>query len=232
MALKDGADIKAAAIPKGISVFFSPRKNNDMLQNYADLVESGAEMVCCIYPFNIDKRFQTVFGEDKPYLRYILLDARKGYNKFQTNDRDVEVVAGSYIDSDFDQWAAEKSSGSLFESGVNFLHNKIILVDPLGQVPIVISGSANYSENSTSKNDENTMVIKGDDRVADVYFTEFVRLFDHFAFREWLNGHKTEFNPFLKEDDSWLANYFDNPEHLNVKRKLVFKNMARAEESP
>lgn len=232
MALKDGADIKAAAIPKGISVFFSPRKNNDMLQNYADLVESGSEMVCCIYPFNIDKRFQTVFGEDKPYLRYILLDARKGYNKFQTNDRDVEVVAGAYIDSDFDQWAAEKSSGSLFESGVNFLHNKIILVDPLGQVPIVISGSANYSENSTSKNDENTMVIKGDDRVADIYFTEFVRLFDHFAFREWLNGHKTEFNPFLKEDDSWLGNYFDNPEHLNVKRKLVFKNMARADESP
>ena len=77
-------------------------------------VQSANEMVCCIYPFNIDKRFQLVFGEDKPYLRYILLDARKGYNTFQTNDRDVEVVAGSYIDSDLDQWAAEKSAGSLF----------------------------------------------------------------------------------------------------------------------
>ena len=230
-ALKDGGDKKAGEMPEGISVFFSPRTTNDMLQNYADLVESAKQMVCCIYPFNVDKRFQKVFGEDKPYLRYILLDARKDYNTFQTNDRDVEVVAGSYIDSDFDQWAAEKSAGSLFKSGVNFLHNKIILLDPLGDVPVVISGSANYSENSTSKNDENTLVIKGDDRVADIYFTEYVRLFDHFAFREWLGGHKTKFDPFLAEDGKWVGKYFDSPDYLSVKRKLVFKNMSRALES-
>ncbi len=231
VALKDGGDRKAAQIPKGVSVFFSPRPTNDMLQTYADLVEGATEMVCCIYPFNIDKRFEQVFGEDKPYLRYILLDARKSYNKFTTNDRDVEVVAGSYIQSGIDQWAAEKSSGSLFEPGVDFLHNKIILVDPLGDVPTVISGSANYSENSTSKNDENTLVIKGDDRVADIYFTEFVRLFDHFSFREWLAGHKKDFDPFLKEDGNWVNGYFDSPDYLNVKRKLIFKNMARAVES-
>jgi phosphatidylserine/phosphatidylglycerophosphate/cardiolipin synthase-like enzyme len=231
MALKNGADIKAADVAEGISVFFSPRRTNDMLQTYADVIAGGNEMVCCIYPFNIDERFQKVFGEDKPYLRYILLDARKDYNKFQTNDRDVEVVAGAYVDSDFDQWAAEKSSGSLFESGVNFLHNKILLIDPLGDVSTVISGSANYSVNSTSKNDENTLIIKGDDRVADIYFTEFVRLFDHFSFREWLGGHKKKFDPFLKEDGTWVDNYFDNPDALNVKRKLIFKNMSRATES-
>jgi len=232
MALAGGADKTPDQIPNGISVFFSPRSTNTMLQNYADLVESAQEMVCCIYPFNIDKRFQKVFGENKPYIRYILLDARKAYNRFQTNDRDVEVVAGSYIDSDFDQWAAEKSAGSLFEAGVNFLHNKIILIDPLGDIPIVISGSANYSENSTSKNDENTLVIKGDDRVADIYFTEYVRLFDHFAFREWLGEHKKDFDPFLDETGGWVDKYFDNPDLLNVKRKLLFKNMTRASASP
>lgn len=231
MALAGGEDKKPDEIPTGTSVFFSPRRNNAMLQNYADLIESASEMVCCIYPFNIDKRFQTVFGKDKPYLRYILLDARKAYNTFKTNDRDVEVVAGSYIHSDLDQWAAETSAGKLIKTGVDFLHNKIILVDPLGDVPIVISGSANYSENSTSKNDENTLVIKGEDRVADVYFTEFVRLFDHFAFREWLAGHAKEFNPFLAEDGAWVDKYYDDPEHLNVKRKLLFKGMARSTES-
>ncbi len=231
MALKDGGDLNATKIPKGVSVFFSPRKTNDMLQTYADLVEGANEMVCCIYPFNIDKRFQQVFGEDKSYLRYILLDTRKGYNTFTTNDRDVEVVAGSYIQSGIDQWAAEKTAGSLFEPGVDFVHNKIILIDPLGEVPTVISGSANYSENSTSKNDENTLIIKGDDRVADIYFTEFVRLFDHFSFREWLAGHKKEFDPYLVEDGKWVDKYFDSPNYLSVKRKLIFKNMARAEES-
>jgi phosphatidylserine/phosphatidylglycerophosphate/cardiolipin synthase-like enzyme len=232
MSLEDGEDKTADEIPDGISVIFSPRSDNTMLQNYADLIESASEMVCCIYPFNIDKRFQKVFGDDKPYLRYILLDARKTFNTFKTNDRDVEVVAGSYIPSDLDQWAGETNAGKLIKSGVNYLHNKLVLVDPLGDVPIVITGSANYSENSTSKNDENTLIIKGDDRVADIYFTEYVRLFDHFAFREWLNSHEKDFNPFLEEDGKWVGKYFDNPDHLNVKRKLLFKGMARASESP
>jgi hypothetical protein len=231
MSLPNGADRKAAEIPDGISVFFSPRKTNAMLQTYADLIEGAQEMVCCIYPFNIDQRFRAVFGKDKPYLRYILLDARKSFNTFQTDDRDVEVVAGAYIQSNIDQWAAETSAGKLIKHGVDFLHNKIILVDPLGDVPTVISGSANYSVNSVTLNDENTLVIRADDRVADIYFTEFVRLFDHFAFREWLSGHTQEFDPFLKENGDWVDKYFDDPDFLNVKRKLVFKNMARATES-
>jgi phosphatidylserine/phosphatidylglycerophosphate/cardiolipin synthase-like enzyme len=53
--LEDGKDKTAAEIPEGISVFFSPRKKKDMLQTYADLIKAADEMVCCIYPFNIDK---------------------------------------------------------------------------------------------------------------------------------------------------------------------------------
>ena len=98
--------------------------------------------------------------------------------------------------------------------------------DPATDKPIVITGSANYSENSTTLNDENTLCIKGDKRVADIYFTEFVRLFDHFSFREWLNTHTAAFHPFLDETGKWINKYFDNPEYLSVKRKLIFKNMA------
>ena len=196
-----------------------------MLQQYADLIGGARQMVCCIYPFNIDKRFQAVFEKDEPFIRYILLDSRKGYNTFQTDDKDVEVAAGSYIKSPFDQWAKETSSGDIISRGVDFLHNKIILMDPLSEDPIVISGSANYSENSTTKNDENTLVIKGDKRVADIYLTEFIRLFDHFSFREWVNKNKDDFKPFLDETGKWVDKYFDSPEYLSYKRKMVFKRM-------
>jgi phosphatidylserine/phosphatidylglycerophosphate/cardiolipin synthase-like enzyme len=197
-----------------------------MLQQYADIIEQANEMVCCIYPFNIDQRFQKVFKEDKPYIRYILLDSHKKYNTFETNDKDVAVTAGSYIKSPVDQWLKETYSGSLIKHGVDYVHNKIILIDPLSGTPTVITGSANYSENSTTKNDENTLVIKGDKRVADIYFTEYVRLFDHFSFREWLNDNKEDFKPFLDEKGKWTNKYFDSDEYLSVKRKKVFKNMA------
>jgi phosphatidylserine/phosphatidylglycerophosphate/cardiolipin synthase-like enzyme len=219
-------DVPPDKVKPGMTVFFSARQSLEMLQNYATLIEGASEMVCCIYPFNIDKRFQTVFQEDKPYIRYILLDQRSKSNTFVTNDKDVEVTAGSYIKSAVDQWASETSAGKIIHSGVDYVHNKIILIDALSASPIVITGSANYSENSTLQNDENTLIIKGDTRVADIYFTEFVRLFDHFSFREWLNSHQTAFKPFLDETGQWVNKYFDNPENLSVKRKNVFKNMA------
>ncbi len=196
-----------------------------MLQQYANLIEGASEVVCCIYPFNIDKRFQKVFKIDKPFIRYILLDSHKNYNTFQTDDKDVEVTAGAYIKSPVDHWVSETSAGRIIKSGIDYVHNKIIIIDALTDKPIVITGSANYSENSIKLNDENTAIIKGNLHVADIYFTEFVRLFDHFSFREWINENKADFKPFLDEKGNWINKYFDNPSYLSYKRKMVFKNM-------
>lgn len=219
-------DVAAAALKSGMTVFFSPRNSRNMLQQYADLIDGAQEMVCCIYPFNIDKRFQAVFKKDKQYIRYILLDSRKGFNTFQTDDKDVEVTAGAYIKSPIDQWLKETSAGTLIQHGIDYVHNKFILIDPLGAAPVVVTGSANYSENSTTLNDENTLVIKGDKRVADIYFTEFVRLFDHFSFREWINDNRDDFKPFLDETGEWVGKYFDHSSYLTFKRKHAFRNMA------
>jgi hypothetical protein len=55
--------------------------------------------------------------------------------------------------------------------------------DPLGNDPIVVTGSANFSDNSTTAYDKIMLIIRGDKRVADIYFTEFNRLFSHYYFR-------------------------------------------------
>ena len=77
---------------------------------------------------------------------------------------------------------------------MKFIHTKIIMIDPLAPAPVTLTGSANYSDNSTTDNEENTVVIRGDGtaagdaaarRVADVYLTEYQRLFMHFVFRDW-----------------------------------------------
>jgi len=140
---------------------------------------------------------------------------------------------GAYIkESRLDQWVQETSAGKLFYGGTDFVHNKILLIDPLGKTPIIISGSANFSPASTDENDENMLALKGIryKREADIYFTEFIRLFDHFNFREWLSTSPDDFKPFLEEGPaangrSWVDKHFDNPEFLSVKRKMLFKNM-------
>jgi phosphatidylserine/phosphatidylglycerophosphate/cardiolipin synthase-like enzyme len=89
-----------------------------------------------------------------------------------------------------------------------------MLIDPLGDDPIVISGSANFSAASTKDNDENMLVIRGNKRVAEIYLGEFMRLYNHYAFREWVakqpaNAPKTLSH--LRIDRWWQA-YFDDTE--------------------
>lgn len=220
------ADVEAAQLPaNSVSSFFSPRQTVKMLDVYAELVEGATEMACGIFPFNIDKRFQEAFDAEKDFPRYIIVD--KISNEFKPNDRDLDIAGGSYIKSAVDQWVKEKSAASTFYGGTDFVHNKLLIIDPLGQSPKIVVGSANFSEPSTTGNDENMLVIKGPQykREADIYLTEFIRLFDHFNFREWLNSAPTEFKPFLEEGSTWVNKHFDSPTYLSYKRKMVFKNM-------
>ena len=69
-------------------------------------------------------------------------------------------------------------------------------------------------------------IIRGDRRVADIYFTEFNRLFNHLYFRSVREATKdlTEAEVearnlqslFLAETDSWLDKY--GPNSLRTKR--------------
>jgi phosphatidylserine/phosphatidylglycerophosphate/cardiolipin synthase-like enzyme len=109
----------------------------------------------------------------------------------------------------FNHWLVEQLSG--LNVNVRYLHTKYMLVDPLGANPLVVSGSANFSEASTTNNDENMLIIRGNSRVADIYLGEFMRLYRHFAFRDWLTQHPDADEVqvgHLDETDQWWKRYF------------------------
>ncbi len=112
---------------------------------------------------------------------------------------------------------------------VDFVHTKYLIVDALTVDPLVITGSANFLVASTDKNDENSLVIQGNTQVADIYFTEFIRLFDHFSPRYKYNnfsdqkssGHQGRAWGKVVTDESWLHLYFDPSTHLYRERLLL-----------
>jgi len=59
-----------------------------------------------------------------------------------------------------------------------YIHNKFMLVDPLSEDPLVITGFGQLQQALAAHNDENMLVIHGNKRVADIYFGEFMRVFD------------------------------------------------------
>jgi phosphatidylserine/phosphatidylglycerophosphate/cardiolipin synthase-like enzyme len=132
--------------------------------------------------FGISDPLEQVLAMDRPYLRYGLLEREDDSIELLKRDRDNVFAVGARIEDDLlDGWAKEELTG--LNVHVKYIHTKFMLIDPLSSDPIVITGSANFSDASTRENDENMLVIRGSTRVADLYLGEFMRLFNHFEFR-------------------------------------------------
>ncbi len=230
-------DTDLSALANGTYVFFSPRdlpKVKDKppvhLQNYAKLIDSAKELVCMIFPFNMDDVFKQVYNEDKDYLRLLIFESETDAKNAKSNDTDVKVTAGAILKKKEKEWAAEITTKATTGAGILYVHNKFFIIDPLSEDPIVLTGSANFSANSIQNNDENSLLIKGDKRVADIYLTEFDRLFVHFWPRylaKQFPNKKAGFNKPLDETFTWHEVYFDTKKY-QFRRKMLFQKMKGA----
>jgi phosphatidylserine/phosphatidylglycerophosphate/cardiolipin synthase-like enzyme len=159
---------------------YSPRddrQSNATLQWYADRMAEAQHLVCFTVAFSIDVVFQQVIARDNDVLRYIVKDDDLGDGETIGRDRDVLFAGGGrFDDGSLPTFLGERDNPL---SSNDYIHTKYLLVDPLDDDPLVVSGSANFSKPSQRTNDENMLVIRGDTRVADCYFGEFMRIFDH-----------------------------------------------------
>src|SRR5436190_1142957 len=60
-------------------------------------------------------------------------------------------------------WAAETTHGQFKNTiGYAIIHSKVLVVDPFGKDPVVVTGSHNFSISASEKNDENFIIVRGD----------------------------------------------------------------------
>lgn len=219
------------AIVPGVTPIFSPRSGLDPMNLYRDLLSKATGLACATFPFTVAASFTAALKLNGPSgpLVFLLLDTASGSKTTLTAANNVYEAAGSEIATPLGRWSKETDSGHLgLNVHVNFIHCKFLLHDPLGSDPIIVSGSANFSDASTNVNDENMIVVRGNTRVADIYFTEFNRLFNHYYFRyitEITAGKPTPDGSIsLDETDAWLAGYA-KPTQLRSKRVQQFVDM-------
>jgi hypothetical protein len=200
------------ALPaKGIGTVFSPRSNLDMLKWYSERMDAANTAVFLTAAFGVNDLFEEVLADEKPYMRYVLLESEdKDMDRLNAPRFNEVAVANILPHNAFERWLAEHLSG--LNTHVKYIHTKYMLIDPLGDDPLLISGSANFSDASTRKNDENMLVIRGDKRVADLYLSEFMRLFNHFQFRGLARARAAtgpeSARSFLVPNDSWKSRYY------------------------
>jgi phosphatidylserine/phosphatidylglycerophosphate/cardiolipin synthase-like enzyme len=202
-----------------------PKHDSPSLQWYADRMAEAKRIVCFTVAFNLDKVFQTVLAKESNVLRYVVKDDDLGDGEIIGKDHDVLFAAGGKL-----EFGALKNFLGERDNPLNrndYIHTKFMLVDPLGNDPIVVTGSANFSQPSQTRNDENMLVIRGDTRVSDIYFGEFMRIFDHHYARYLVKkieaaGTGDPNAGYLKEKLSdWLPAHFD-PKSYKSKRRKYF----------
>jgi phosphatidylserine/phosphatidylglycerophosphate/cardiolipin synthase-like enzyme len=221
--IDDRTPLPGIPLRPGTTQVFSPRADLEALQWYASRAKEAKDALFMTFAFGMHDLFQDAYKNGTARLRYALMEKMSGPTKTEAQRKanEARIIAlrkmeenkfaiGSYLSKGaFDRWLAERLSG--LNVNVRYLHTKYMLVDPLGKEPLVVSGSANFSEASTLNNDENMLIISSDSRVVDIYLGEFMRMYNHFAFRDWLSQHPNQDESkvsHLDEKDTWWKAYF------------------------
>lgn len=231
-------------IQPGTSTVFSPRAGLGMLDLYVRLVDSAKDCSCITLAFGINESFKKELLDNTAMNQvvFMLLEKRDRPNSRSTKPfvgltaaNNVYQAWGSFINDPVYQWARETNAKLLqVNKHVVYVHSKFLLMDPLGKDPIVVTGSANFSKASTNDNDENMLLIRSEQRVADIYFTEFNRLFNHYYFRSVTEALKEGGKPVNSDDslflaekpEKWLKKYA--PGKLRTKRVQLYTKMKGA----
>jgi len=232
---------------RSIARLFSPRDTAQLLGWYGRRMLDCANSVWFTAAFGVTAELLEPIAKRRDQMRFVLMEkpATAAAKTKLTDDlthvilsygvplgevytmKDGKPIARKPIQEfALDKWFFKeelyrpKNDGFVF-----FVHTKFLLIDPLSDDPLVCSGSANFSPGSLLQNDENMLLIRGDTRVADIYMTEFDRVFRHFYFRDIANELAAKGDDaaaiFLDETDAWTASYFQ-PDSVKANRRLMF----------
>jgi phosphatidylserine/phosphatidylglycerophosphate/cardiolipin synthase-like enzyme len=116
----------------------------------------------------------------------------------------------------FGQWQNE-----LNQAGHAVIHDKIVVIDPFADNCVVITGSHNLGYKASYNNDENLAIIRGHRAIAEAYAAHCLDVYDHYAWRYWLQQNADDAWHFLASDDSWQDNYF-SPNNQVKSAELAF----------
>ena len=138
------------------------------------------------------------------------------FNRGERIDANSDVVLPANIQERFTFWIQE-----LLKLPRTFamVHSKVIVVDPYGEKPVVITGSHNMGPKASGVNDENLLIIEGDSDLASRYAGHIMQVYSQYRWRQSVQEQRG--NPTWKglaDDDRWQIGAPDSEADSNKRR--------------
>ena len=138
-----------------------------------------------------------------------LIFIHKG-NKLSTN---YDTLMPKSVNQEFAYWKDE------IKPKMVTIHSKVVVIDPFGANPIVMTGSHNDGDKASGFNDDNLNFIMGNPALAQQYAVNILSVYDHFHWRYALaqNNAGSKAYQGLSNDPNWMKSYLtgNNLDELN-----------------
>ncbi|MGA7805056.1 phospholipase D-like domain-containing protein [Bradyrhizobium sp.] len=119
-----------------------------------------------------------------------------------------ESMVPKNIKDTFHDWATE-----ILGAGVH-IHSKVIVLDPFGDNPVVMTGSHNLGAKASLKNDDNLMIIEGNRELAAAYAANIIAIYQAYRWNAYVEAHRQDPKVWhgLVNRDDWQNGYLSGAE--------------------
>jgi len=125
----------------------------------------------------------------------------------RTGEPEVEVIPASAINDQFAFWIKELLKASPGAHAI--IHDKIVVIDPMSDNCVVVTGSHNQGYRASYNNDENLLIVRGHKALAQAYAVHVMDIYDHYRFRYVIQRDRANAFSGLDPTDAWQDKYFE-----------------------
>jgi PLD-like domain len=99
------------------------------------------------------------------------------------------------------------------------VHSKVIVIDPFGAHPVVMTGSHNMGFKASNANDDNLVIVEGNGPLAAAYAINIIAIFQTYRWNSYVEAHRADPKVWHGpvDNDAWQASYLSGSELAEIK---------------
>lgn len=123
------------------------------------------------------------------------------FNRGERIEANADVVLPAAIPGRFAYWHKEVLK---LPKSHAMVHSKVVVVDPYGSKPVIMTGSHNFGPRASSVNDENLVIVTGNGELASQYAGKIMEIYAQYRWRQSVQRQNGEPKwRGLADNDDW-----------------------------
>jgi phosphatidylserine/phosphatidylglycerophosphate/cardiolipin synthase-like enzyme len=208
--LEQAGELIANAQEGILFVMFNPGPRGTLLNDIIELASPSSPR------FKPDLYIQGVVNQDPGTTK----NPVQLFNRGERIDANADVVLPAAISERLKFWVPELLK---LPRAHAMVHSKVVVIDPYGATPVVMTGSHNMGPKASGVNDENFILIEGNRDLASQYASNIMEIYSQYRWRASVHGdHDKPKWQGLADNDQWQIKDSNQPYDKRRGRELDF----------